>query len=121
MIDKEEIKKWVKQDAVIKDVCNRIPHRDEAFGFTYYDINEKGAERVELAIDQAIDLAIDFTLQELDKEMETLKRIENALQEINMRLAKLEKASKKQPNVTPYDYKPYDKPTLITKKKFKWW
>jgi len=73
MIDKEKIKKWVKQDLIIKDVCNRIPHRDEAFGFTYYDINERGAERVKLAIDQAIDLAIEKTLREVNAEKERIK------------------------------------------------
>jgi len=56
-----------------------------------------------------------------DKEViEALKRIENVLQEINIRLSKIEKVNKKsQLNVTPYES--YDKPSLITKKKFKWW
>jgi len=66
MIDREKIKRLIKQDAIIKDVCNRIPHRDEAFGFTFYDINERGIERVKLAIDRTIDLAIEKTLEELE-------------------------------------------------------
>jgi len=85
VINEERIKKWkkwIKEDAIIQDVCNRIPHRDEAFGFIYYDISENGAERVELAIDRAIDLAIKKTLRELGLKVvsdvgDTLERSRN--------------------------------------------
>ena len=55
MIDKEKIKKWVKQDAIVKDACSRVCRG--RYGIATY--------KVEVAIDQAIDLAIEKTLDEL--------------------------------------------------------
>ena len=82
MIDKEKIKKCVKQDAVIKDVCDRIPHREEAFGFIHYGIKEESIEKVRRAIDRAIDCAIAFTLREveIEKQIFRQKLIEDKLE-----------------------------------------
>ena len=52
-IDKEKIKKWVKQDGIVEEAI--------------YGIDD---DWVRAGIDRAIELAIDFTLKEVEQENE---------------------------------------------------